>query len=165
MQGLPQVIHVQPQDRYSQRSKLGYQTWAVAIYQATTNIKGISSMKLHRDLGITRKSVWHLAHRIRKACEVDQLKLAGPVEVDEPELWIRGQRETAPVLAWGLGKPDGERKEGKREPRCGLFLRLSSLCGGERGSFHNQAAPDSSFPMEMTSHHEKPVVEGVFKCR
>ena len=30
-------------------------------------------------------------------------------------VWIRGQRETAPALAWGLGKPDGERREGERE--------------------------------------------------
>ena len=46
-----------------QSSNLGYQTWAVAIYLVTTSLKGVSSMKLHRDLGITQKSAWHLAHR------------------------------------------------------------------------------------------------------
>ena len=39
-------------------SKLGYQTWAIATYLLTTSLKGVSSMKLHRDLGITQKSAW-----------------------------------------------------------------------------------------------------------
>ena len=48
-----------------QGSKLGYQVWAIAIYLITTGLKGVASMKLHRDLGITPKSAWHLAHRSR----------------------------------------------------------------------------------------------------
>ena len=65
-------------------SKLGYQTWAIAIYLVTTNLKGVSSMKLRRDLEISQKSAWHLAHRIRKAFEADDDPIfAGPVEADE----------------------------------------------------------------------------------
>ena len=64
-------------------TKLGYQTWAIAIYLISTNIKGISSMKLHRDLGITQKSAWHLAHRLRKSFETGNKLFRGPVEVDE----------------------------------------------------------------------------------
>ncbi|MDE2789821.1 MAG: hypothetical protein OXI81_05295 [Paracoccaceae bacterium] len=37
-------------------SNLGLQTWAIAIYMLTTDLKGQSSMKLHRDLGISQKS-------------------------------------------------------------------------------------------------------------
>ena len=48
-------------------SKLGYQKWTIAIYLLTTNLKGVSSMKLHRDLAITQKSAWHQAHRLRAA--------------------------------------------------------------------------------------------------
>ena len=65
------------------RSRLGYQVWAIAIYLVTTNLKSISSMKLHRDLGITQKTAWHLAHRLRKAYEVNEVKFDGIVEVDE----------------------------------------------------------------------------------
>ena len=51
---------------------------------ATTSLKGVSSMKLHRDLGITQKSAWHLMQRIRKGFEDNtDLELNGPVEVDE----------------------------------------------------------------------------------
>ena len=64
-------------------SKLGYRKWALAIYLVTTNIKGISSMKLHRDIGVTQKTAWHMAHRIRKTWEEGRDPFAGPVEVDE----------------------------------------------------------------------------------
>ena len=66
-----------------QGTKLGYQTWAIATYLVTVNLKGVSSMKLHRDLEITQKSAWFLAHRLRKAMEGDKPLFAGPVEVDE----------------------------------------------------------------------------------
>ena len=64
-------------------SNLGYQVWAITIYLLTTNLKSVSSMKLHRDLGITQKSAWHLAHRIRKSFEQDNPNFTGIVEVDE----------------------------------------------------------------------------------
>ena len=64
-------------------SKLGYRVWALATYLLTTGIKGVSSMKLHRDLGITQKSAWHLAHRIRETWADTVGPFAGPVEVDE----------------------------------------------------------------------------------
>ena len=48
-----------------------YKIWAIAIYLMTTSLKGVSSMKLHRDLEITQKSAWHLAHRLRTAFEND----------------------------------------------------------------------------------------------
>ena len=64
-------------------SNLGYQIWATAMYLVATNLKGISSMKLHRDLNITQKSAWHLAHRLRKSFETDNVTFNGPIEVDE----------------------------------------------------------------------------------
>ena len=68
-------------------SKLGYQTWAIAIYLVTISLKGVSSMRLHRDLEITQKSAWHLAHRIRKAmADGTTLPFSGPVEADETYL-------------------------------------------------------------------------------
>lgn len=66
-----------------QRSNLGYQVWAIAIYIMTTGIKGVSSMKLHRDLNITQKTAWYLGHRIRKTWDEKLEPFVGPVEVDE----------------------------------------------------------------------------------
>ena len=72
-------------------SKLPLSTWAMAFYLMSTRPKGVSSMQLHRDLGITQKSAWHLAHRIRETWNDEVRKFAGPVEVDETYV---GGRET-----------------------------------------------------------------------
>ncbi len=64
-------------------SKLSYQVWALAIYIIDTGIKGVSGMKLHRDLDVTQKTAWHLAHWIRESWNNDLEEFAGPVEVDE----------------------------------------------------------------------------------
>lgn len=64
-------------------SPLPFRTWALAIYILTTGLKGTSSMKLHRDLRITQKSAWYLAHRIRETWQDQHPPFAGPVEVDE----------------------------------------------------------------------------------
>ena len=39
-----------------QNSNLGPQIWVLATYLMPTSIKGVSSMKLHKDLGITQKT-------------------------------------------------------------------------------------------------------------
>ena len=71
-------------DTIMARSKLGYQIWIIAIYLYATHLKGVSSMKLHRDLDITQRTAWFLLHRIRHAMsEVEQALFEGPVEVDE----------------------------------------------------------------------------------
>ncbi len=75
-------------------SKLPLRKWAYAIYLCATSLKGVSSMKLHRDLKITQKSAWFLAHRIREAFEAEGGVFAGPVEVDET--WMGGKRKNMP---------------------------------------------------------------------
>ena len=66
-----------------QGTKLGYRDWAIAIYLLSTNLKGVAAMKLHRDLEITYKSAWHLAHRLREAFASSNVVFAGPSEADE----------------------------------------------------------------------------------
>ena len=64
-------------------SNIGYQKWAIAVYLCLTNLKSVSSMKLHRDLNITQRSAWHMSHRLRRAFSENGGLFAGPVEVDE----------------------------------------------------------------------------------
>ena len=70
-------------DTLMHSSPLGFQAWAIAIYLITTGLKGVSSMKLHRDLGVTQKTAWHLSMRIRETFWGDAVSFQGPVEVDE----------------------------------------------------------------------------------
>ena len=70
-------------DTVMQGSNIPLYKWAIAVFLMNTSLKGVSSMKLHRDLGISQSSAWHLAHRIRKAWETDGGLFGGPVEVDE----------------------------------------------------------------------------------
>jgi len=68
-----------------QSSKVGLQKWVIAMYLLSTSLKGVSSMKLHRDLGVTQKTAWMLAQKIRQGW-IDgnnDDKLDGHVEVDE----------------------------------------------------------------------------------
>ena len=76
-------------------SKLGYQKWAIAIYLMTTSVKGVSSMALHRHLGITQKTAWHMAHRIREAYGIDQGAFQGAFqgEVEVDETYVGGKEK------------------------------------------------------------------------
>ena len=71
-------------------SKLGFQVWIIAVYLMTTNLKSVSSMKLHRDLDINQRSAWFLAHRLRMALTKKGVHFGGPVEVDET--YVGGKR-------------------------------------------------------------------------
>ena len=64
-------------------SKLPLSDWALAFYLCVTNLKGVSSMKLHRDLDIKQDTAWFLVHRIREAWADEAERFDGPVEVDE----------------------------------------------------------------------------------
>jgi transposase-like protein len=60
-------------------------TWLKAIHLICASKKGMSAHQLHRMLGVTYKSAWFMAHRIRYAMSQEPLssKLRGTVEVDE----------------------------------------------------------------------------------
>ena len=64
-------------------SPLPLSKWAISFYLYNTNLKGVSSMKLHRDLRITQKTAWFMLMRIREYWNDAADSFAGPVEVDE----------------------------------------------------------------------------------
>jgi hypothetical protein len=53
------------------------------MYLLLTARKGISSMQLAKEIGITQKSAWFLLHRLREACGSKLEMLRGIVEIDE----------------------------------------------------------------------------------
>lgn len=70
-----------------ERSKIGLNKWLLGFRLMAGSKKGISAHQLHRSLGITYKSAWFMAHRIREAMDMEpEGPLGGPdkvVEADE----------------------------------------------------------------------------------
>ena len=66
------------------RSKVPMRKWAIAIYLCLTSLKSVSSMKLHRDIGVSQPTAWFMMQRIREAWAGDgDGPFDGPVEFDE----------------------------------------------------------------------------------
>ena len=67
-------------------SKLKHRAWAVGIYLFPVNIKGVSSIQFHRELGIEQKTAWFMLHRLWLAFEEEPDQFAGPMEADETHM-------------------------------------------------------------------------------
>lgn len=119
------------------RSRLGLQKWGIAIYQATVNLKGFSSMKLSRDLGVTQKTAWHLAHRIREAWDDVQVKFAGPVEADETYVGGReGNKHASQRLRAGRGTVGKAAVAGVRD-RATNLVSAAPVASTNRETLHD----------------------------
>ena len=70
-------------DTLMHSSNIPLSKWAISFYLFATSLKGVSSMKLHRDLGIGQEAAWYMGHRIRGMWGKEEDKFAGPVEADE----------------------------------------------------------------------------------
>ena len=74
-----------------ERSHVPLHKWIYAMYLLVTARKGISSMQLAKEIGITQKSAWFVLHRLREACGSKLEMLQGIVEIDET--YIGGKEE------------------------------------------------------------------------
>ena len=68
------------------RSKISLQKWVFVIHLLSTSLKGVSSMKLHHDLGLTQRTAWLMAQKIRQGWIDTAGKLEGEVELDETSI-------------------------------------------------------------------------------
>jgi len=66
-----------------ERSHIPLHKWVYAMYLLVTSRKGVSSLQLSKEIGITQKSAWFVLHRLREACGDKLTVLSGVVEVDE----------------------------------------------------------------------------------
>ena len=66
-----------------ERSHIPLHKWIYAMYQLVTARKGVSSVQLAKEIGVTQKSAWFMLHRLREACGPSFDTLKGIVEIDE----------------------------------------------------------------------------------
>ncbi|WP_288368952.1 IS1595 family transposase [uncultured Roseivirga sp.] len=77
-----------------QSSKIPFRTWFAAIWLATNHKKGISSVQLSIDLGITQKTAWFVLHRIREMLKEKAPAMLGENNMVEADETYIGGRET-----------------------------------------------------------------------
>jgi transposase-like protein len=111
-------------DTIFEDSHIPLHKWLMAFHLLCASKKGMSAHQLHRMLGVTYKSAWFMAHRIRYAmAQLNLPKLSGTVEVDET--YVGGKQEYGPH---GLRK-----NKSNKAPVVSLVER-----GGNVRSFHQE---------------------------
>jgi transposase-like protein len=104
-----------------ERSHIALRKWLLGFHLMTSSKKGVSAHQLHRTLGITYRSAWFMAHRIREAMRAGGLVPAAPiggegkiVEADETYLGMQdnpkpSRKRTTPYTKGGRSGPSGKR--------------------------------------------------------
>lgn len=124
-----------------ERSKIALHLWLQAVYLLCSSKKGISSHQLHRTLGVTYKTAWFMAHRIREAMRESNPSPMGGfgavVEVDEVYLGGKIRRPHGTPRSKRL-LAEGDVKRPKRWGRRTKKEKVVTLVerGGRVRSFH-----------------------------
>jgi len=66
-----------------EHSRLPLKKWFVAIYYMNYSSKGISSVQLAKQIGVSQQTAWFMYHRIRQTYTEPQNIFTGTVEIDE----------------------------------------------------------------------------------
>jgi transposase-like protein len=99
-----------------ERSHVPLHKWVYAMYLVVTARKGISSMQLAKEIGITQKSAWFVLQRLREACAGKMDKLSGIIEVDETYVGgIEANKHESKKLNMGRGTVGKKAVIGLRE--------------------------------------------------
>lgn len=79
-----------------ERSKVPLNKWLLATHLMCASKKGVSAHQLHRMLGVTYKTAWFMAHRIREAMKTDGGPMGGSGSDIEADETYFGKDKTAP---------------------------------------------------------------------
>ena len=123
-------------------TKMDLQKWFMAIWLVTSHKKGISSLQLGRDLGITQKSAWFMLQRIRNCFGLNDdnnEKLQGEIEIDETYVGGKAQNRSMKIRA-------DKTEETKEKYRKSAVLGMVERGGNVRAMHVSNATELSLLP-------------------
>ncbi|WP_375454908.1 IS1595 family transposase [uncultured Methylobacterium sp.] len=123
-----------------ERSKIPLNKWVMGMHLMAASKKGMSAHQLHRMLGVTYKTAWFMAHRIRAAMAPDAAAgpLCGEGKIVEADETYFGKTEETHVSPQRKGRPFT--KKGKGGPSNKLAIVSLVERGGSVRSFHPAVA-------------------------
>lgn len=163
-------------------SKIPLKKWYAAIYLITSHKKGISSIQLGKDIGVTQKTAWYMNHRVRHSLgwDIPEEKLSGIIEADEHFVGgkegnkhkskrtegTQGRSTQTKTPVAGLVQRGGEVRVKKVSDTTGATLRKFVNENVERGSklhtdeWWGYRGLEKLFGHSFIKHNEKEYVKG-----
>ncbi len=110
--------------------------WMMGFYLMCSSKKGVSAHQLHRSLGVTYKSAWFMAHRIRMAMTAGGLTapMGGEGSIVEADETYYGKQETVAVSPQRRGRPFTKRGKGGPAGKRAIVALVER--GGSVRTFH-----------------------------
>ena len=161
-----------------EKSRTSLQKWFFAMYLFTSSKHGVPAKELERQLGVTYKTAWRIAHELRKlmASADDNGPLSGHVEIDETYIGGRkpkikgftGRGAKGKTIVFGMLERDGSVRAGpvpnaRRKTLAPVIMknvqRGSVVSSDEWGAYYNLAA--WGYTHGKVQHRNKEYVSGI----